>query len=252
MRLGDEDPDNIELSVVVPAYNEERRLGPTLYRVAEYLSASGRSCEIIVVSDGSSDGTVVLAQKLARTIPFLRVVEHSANLGKGHAVRTGMLLAKGKRILFSDADLSVPIEEVETLWRWLDDGFAIAIGSRGLPDSRILRRQAWYRQTMGKAFNVIVRFLTGTLIRDTQCGFKLFSREAVQAVFDRQEINGFGFDVEVLLIAQKAGLLIKEVPVSWIDSPDSRVHILRDSLVMLWELFSIWGRSLRSRYRKRS
>jgi glycosyltransferase involved in cell wall biosynthesis len=231
------------LSVVVPAYNEESRLAPTLDRIKQYLTGRDYSAEIIVVDNGSSDGTAALARRAGVS------VLSEPRRGKGAAVRTGVLAAGGELILFSDADLSTPIEEVEKLLAALEAGHDIAIGSRGLPDSKLPVRQPWYRELVGRAGNVLVRLVAVRGIADTQCGFKLFSRSAARRLFEAQRTTGIAFDMEILFLAQRLGLKVAEVPVTWIDNPDSRISRVRDSLDALKDLLRIRLNWLGRRYR---
>jgi dolichyl-phosphate beta-glucosyltransferase len=240
---------NIYFSVVIPAYNEAERIAATLKKIHEYLLTRDYRYEIIVVDDGSTDGTRMVVSKTAQEIPFVRLLENGVNRGKGYSVRAGVLHSQGEIILFSDADLSTPIQEVDKLADWLGMGYDIAIGSRALPGSEILVRQPRQRQLMGKVFNRLVQLLTVSGIRDTQCGFKLFKQDVAKVLFEKQTVWGFGFDVEILFIASKSGYRIKEVPVKWIDSPDSRVHIVKDSFTMLTDLARIRTRYLIGKYR---
>ncbi len=231
------------LSVVIPAYNEEHRLGPTLARVAEYLAGQSYEWEIVVVDNGSKDRTSEVARGAG-----VKVIAEPRR-GKGAAVRTGMLAARGEYVLFSDADLSTPIEEVDKLMGELQAGADVAIASRGLPESNLVKRQPWYRELVGRAGNVLVRLTAVRGIADTQCGFKLFPNRIVHRVFPAQRLTGAAFDVEVLFIVQHAGWKIAEVPVTWIDSPDTRFSRIRDSLDALKDLVRIRMNWLRGRYR---
>jgi dolichyl-phosphate beta-glucosyltransferase len=236
------------LSVIIPAYNEEERIGSTLERVAAYMKVHVRELEIVVVDDGSTDGTRELLQKMSTGIPGLRVIHITRNRGKGHAVRTGMLAARGRLRLLSDADLSTPIEEVERLLPWLDEGAHVVIGSRGLRSSEIEVHQPWHRESMGKTFNLLVRLLGLSRFRDTQCGFKVFRAETAEEVFSRSLMEGFSFDVEVLFLAERLGYRVREVPVRWRHVPASRVRVVRDSLGMLLDLVVIRMRWFLGRY----
>ncbi len=227
------------LSVVIPAYNEEARIGPTLDRVASYLGEKGIAAEIIVVDDGSSDRTAQVATEAAARHGVVRVLSNGRNRGKGFTVRNGVSNARGKYVLFSDADLSTPIEEVGKLLPALESGAGVALASRSIEGSSIEKAQPFARRVMGRVFNLIVRSVALPGVRDSQCGFKCFTREAAAAVFPLQRIEGFAFDVEVLYIARKLGFGIAEVPVRWIDSPDSRVRRLSDPLRMFAEVARI-------------
>ncbi|HPD61196.1 MAG TPA: glycosyltransferase family 2 protein [Thermodesulfobacteriota bacterium] len=240
---------NIYLSVVIPAYNEAERIGATLQKINDYLLTRDYRSEVIVVDDGSTDTTPQVVRKIAQGIPLIRLLENGANRGKGYSVRAGMLNARGEIILFSDADLSTPIQELDKLTDWLNQGYDIAIGSRALPESDIVVRQPLIREFMGKTFNQLVQLLTISGIRDTQCGFKVFSKDAAKDIFEKQTIWGFSFDVEILFIARKSGYRIKEVPIRWINSPNSRVHIVKDSFLMLCDLVKIRMRYLMGKYR---
>lgn len=224
------------LSVVVPAFNEEERLPRTLARLDEYYRAQPYAWDVTVVSDGSTDGTERVAREFADGHPGFSVLAYSPNRGKGHAVRTGMLRAMGERVLFCDADLATPQEETERLMARLDDGADVAIGSRPLAESTLEVRQPWYRELLGRLFNKTVQLLAVRGIDDTQCGFKLFTRDAAQDVFRRCALDGFSFDIEALLVARDLGLRIDEVPVRWRHQEGSKVVLLRDGPRMLRDL----------------
>jgi len=234
------------LSIVIPAYNERERLPPTLERILTYVGEEGLDAEILVSDDGSTDGTAAAAEHVltAQDRVSWRVLVAPRNEGKGAAVRHGVLAAEGDLILFSDADLSTPIEEIEKLAAAVGNGADVAIGSRGRPDSEIEISQPFYRELMGRVFNTIVRTVLVHGICDTQCGFKLFRREAARALFRRAKANGLAFDVEILLLARRAGFRIDEVPVRWIDSPDSRVTLVGGPISMLLDLLRIRLRHL--------
>lgn len=231
------------LSVVIPAYNEETRLPDTIRTVEAFLASWGKTWELIVVDDGSKDGTIAAA-KAAITQPYSRVMPSPQNQGKGAAVRMGMMAAKGEYRLFSDADLSTPITELDKLMEQMQrEGASVAIGSRALKESKLEVRQPIYREAMGRFFNVIVQTVALGGIRDTQCGFKLFSAKAAEDIFPRQQFMGFSFDVELLVLARKYGHKIAEVPVRWIDSPASRVSPIKDSAKMFVDVVRIRMRS---------
>ncbi len=238
------------LSVVIPAYNEEARLPHTLRRVAEYLDGRGGENEILVVNDGSCDGTAKVAVDFAARETFSRVtlLENPGNRGKGYSVRHGMLQAQGDWVLFSDADLSAPIEECEKLLAATGAGYEVAIGSRALDRSLIGVHQSVFRENAGRVFNLLMRVLTGLPFQDTQCGFKLFSRRAAQDVFRRQRLERFGFDVEVLYLARKLGFSAVEVPVRWNHSEGTKVSMVGDSLEMFLDLWRVRRNDWRGLY----
>jgi len=213
------------ISIVIPAYNEEMRLPTTLDRVAAYFrGAALESPEVLVVDDGSKDGTVALVKDFALRHPFVTVLQNPGNRGKGYSVRHGMLKAKGDWVLFSDADLSAPIEELGKLWAAVErSGASIAIGSRALDRSLVGVHQPMLREYAGRFFNLVMRAMTGLKFHDTQCGFKLFRRDAAQAIFARQQLDRFGFDVEILYIGELLGYKAVEVPVRWNDVLGSKV-----------------------------
>jgi dolichyl-phosphate beta-glucosyltransferase len=238
------------LSIIVPAYNEEGRLPDTLRRIEEYIETAGWDFhEILVVDDGSKDRTLAGAMEFAANNPNIRVLSNPANHGKGYSVRHGMLQAKGDWCLFTDADLSAPIDELEKLWKAVAGGRAdIAIGSRALDRSLIGVHQPGIREAAGKVFNLVMRAATGLHIADTQCGFKLFRRDVAQDVFSRQTLERFGFDVEVLFIAHKRGFQIAEVPVRWNHAEGSKVGVFT-GLHAFVELAQVRLNELRGRYR---
>lgn len=225
------------LSVVIPAFNEAERLPPTLADVSSFLRREGISHEILVVDDGSSDGTAGIVGSTTLLESTVRVIRLPRNRGKGYAVRTGVLAAAGEFILFADADGSTPITEYLRLREWMDRGAAVAIGSRAVTGDDTEIRALWYRKLLGRTFNFVVNLIAVPGVRDTQCGFKLFTRRAARFLFSQQRSDRFGFDVELLLIAQKAALPIAEVAVNWKNVPGSKVNLVRDSLKMLSELF---------------
>lgn len=225
------------ISIVIAAYNEETRIGDTLRRIHQYVSERQLNHEIIVVDDGSVDGTTSLVKGLAEEIPALRVISYGTNRGKGYALRTGVLASQGEMVLVSDADLSTPIEELEVLLPNLsDNAYQVAIGSRALALSQILEKQPWWRRGMGKTFNKIVKLMIMEDFDDTQCGFKLFRGGVARALFAEARIDRFAYDVEVLALAKKHGYRVAEVPIRWINSPGSKVHPVFDSMQMLKDI----------------
>lgn len=212
------------LSVVIPVYNEESRIGQTLEGILAYLK---NRCffEVVVVDNGSGDRTVSLVNGYAQRHPEVRLICQPGPLGKGAAVRRGVLEAQGERILFSDADLSAPIVEVEKLLSAIESGADVAIASRALPGSEILIPQPWRRRMAGWAFRWVTKAFFQLPFADTQCGFKCFKRQAALEIFSRSRIDGFAFDVEALLLAKRLGFLVAEIPVQWADNPESKVHL---------------------------
>ena len=224
-----------DLSLVIPAFNEARRLPGSLKRVAEFCDAAPWSCETLVVVEKSTDGTLDLALQAAAGRADFQIIDNKIHRGKGHAVRSGVLRARGAVVFYMDADLSTPLEEVA---RFMDFFAAnpevdVLAGNRQHSGSEIVRRQSWLRETMGKTFNTILRAIASVELRDTQCGFKAFRLRAAREIFSRQQLDGFAFDVEALLLAGRLGCKIADLPVRWLNSPDSKVRIVRDSLRML-------------------
>ena len=229
-----------QLSVVVPAYNEDQRLGATLKRMLAYFDGQPYSYEILVVSDGSTDKTEEVVAQIAACRPELRLLTYTPNRGKGHAVRYGMLRAQGARILFCDADLATPIEEIEKLTAKLDHGYDIAIGSRDVKGSQLIKRQSALREFGGKSFNKMVQLLAVPGIHDTQCGFKLFTQQAAHRLFGQCIVDHFAFDVEMLYLARRLhGYRIAEVPVRWAHQEGSKVRFARDAWRMMKTLVRI-------------
>lgn len=229
----------VDLSIVIPAYNEAERLPRTVADVRDHLAADGASWEIIVVSDGSTDGTAAALAPLAAADPRIRLIDERPNRGKGFAVRRGILAARGRRILFSDADLSTPVAERHALAAALDAGADVAVASRRAPGADVRVPQPFLRRLSGRLFYNLVRLLTGVALLDTQCGFKMFSREAARTIFPRCRENGFSFDVEILCLARETGLRVAEVPVVWRDAPNTRVRLPRDAFRMLRGLLAL-------------
>ena len=228
------------ISIVIPAYNEKKRIEGSLAETCAYMNDFGMEYEIIVIDDGSSDGTGRIVEHIAKDVRNVRLVRYDKNRGKGHALRTGVLVTKGDFVLVMDADLSTPMDELRKLMPYLSDGeFDIAIGSRALALSDIIKKQPWWRRGMGKTFNKIVKALVIGGFSDTQCGFKLFKGESARSLFGEAKIDRFAYDVEILALATKKEYRIKEVPIRWINSPESRVDPVKDSLQMLADLVRI-------------
>ncbi|HWB85634.1 MAG TPA: dolichyl-phosphate beta-glucosyltransferase [Bryobacteraceae bacterium] len=233
------------ISIIIPAYNEENRLPATLEKIQAYLKSSRwEFAEIVVVDDGSRDRTAELTRKLGA-----RVVENPGNRGKGYSVRHGMMEAQGEWALFTDADLSAPIAELETLWCAAErDHLQVAFGSRAIDRSLIGVHQPFLRECVGRFFNLAMRAVTGLPFRDTQCGFKLFQTNAAREIFERQRLTGFGFDVEVLFIARRLHLRMAEVPVQWNDVAGTKVSLWR-GVAAFGDLLAVRWNGLAGRYR---
>lgn len=229
----------VYLSIVIPSYNEQDRLVNTLEKIAAYLALQDYGYEVIVVSDGSTDRTAAVARGWQPDGFPLEVIDRKENKGKGYSVREGAAKAKGEYVLFSDADLSTPIEDAEKLLPYLQEGFGLVIGSRNMEASELIVKQPFYRQLMGRVFNLLVRTLAVPGIIDSQCGFKLFTRPALAAISPLCRIDGFSFDVEMLYLARRLGIEIKEVPVRWINAAGSSVSPIRDSLRMFRDVCRI-------------
>ncbi len=230
----------MDISIIIPAFNEEKRLASTLDKIYGYLSAKDWQYEVIVVDDGSLDKTkeVALASSLNKSGKLILLQNHK-NMGKGYSVKAGIFASKFEYTLFSDADLSTPIEEVEKLSFYISSGFDIAIGSRSIPGSDVKVHQPFYRESMGRLFNWLVQFFVFKGIIDTQCGFKLFKSRVAKELAACLAIDGFSFDVEMLYLALKRGYQVKEVPVIWLNSSASRVNPVIDSAKMFWDILRI-------------
>jgi glycosyltransferase involved in cell wall biosynthesis len=234
------------ISIIIPAYNEEKRLPAALDKVIAYLRRTPWPfAEIVVVDDGSSDGTVEVTERTRRACPSLRLLRNPGNRGKGYAVRHGILECRGEWALFTDADLSTPIEELEKLWQAADKaGAQIVVGSRAIDRGLIGIHQPWFRENAGRLFNLSMRLVTRLPFRDTQCGFKLFEARAAREIFRRQLLHGFGFDVEVLFIAHCLGYQAIEVPVRWNDVAGTKVTTLGGVAAFLDPLRVRWNQVL--------
>ncbi len=238
-----------ELTIIIPSFNEEMRLPASLESIAAYIRNKRPNTEVLVVDDGSTDRTVAVAESWRDRIPQLRVLSNGTNRGKGFSVRHGSLEAQGEIILFTDADLSSPIEEGEKLLAALQS-YDVAIGSRAIDRSLIEVHESLFREFAGIVFNRIVRLILRLPIVDTQCGFKAFRRERCRVIFEQQTIERFGFDPELLYLARHHGLSIEEVPVRWAHSPATKVSMMRDSVQMFLDVFVIRWNALQGRYRK--
>lgn len=238
------------LSIIIPSYNEELRLPPSLEMIANYIAKSGRETEVLVVDDGSKDQTATVAETFRTRIPQLRVVPNGENRGKGYSVRHGMMEARGDIVLFTDADLSAPIEEADKLLAAMDK-YDVAIGSRALDRNLIAVHESGFREFAGIIFNKIVRVVLWLPFVDTQCGFKAFRRERCKIIFEQQRVERFGFDPELLFLARVHGLKAVEIPVRWAHSPATKVNMLRDSVQMFVDVFTIRWNAVLGRYRRK-
>jgi len=236
------------LSVVIPAYNEEQRLGESLEKIGSYLEGGSMDAEVLVVDDGSADATAKIAGAFLRGRAG-RVLSNDENRGKGYSVRRGVLAAEGRWVLLTDADLSAPIEEHAALAAAVrDHDLDVAIGSRGVDEAKVEIRQHPVRQTMGKTFNWCIRRMTDLPFRDTQCGFKLLDRRRTLPLFERMVVDRFAFDVELLFLCQRFNLQVREVPVVWRNAPGSKVSLFADPLNMLWDVARVRWRFRRGAY----
>jgi len=231
----------MKLSVIIPAFNEEARLPTTLREAHAWLTEKhgGEAFEILVVDDGSTDATCKRVHELKPVMPELKLLEQSENRGKGAAVRRGMLEATGDIRLFMDADHSTHVNEAEKVLPAIAAGADVVVASRQHPESDISEHQSWLRENMGKSFNLLMRSMVGLDMQDTQCGFKAFTAKATEAIFSRQKLEGFSFDVEILFLAHKLGFSTVEIPVRWVNEPNSRVRMLLDPMKMFVDLMRI-------------
>jgi glycosyltransferase involved in cell wall biosynthesis len=244
----DDNLEPITYSIILPAYNEAVRIGSTLEKILFHVKRRGWDAEVLVVNDGSSDHTRDVVRGYAAKNPMLRLIDNPGNRGKGYSVRNGMLRARGDILLFSDADLSSPIEEADKLFAAIENGADIAIGSRWLKPELQAQRQPIGRQILGRIFNLALRIILGLNFKDTQCGFKAFSRRAAQAIFPLQQIERWGFDPEVLYLAKRCGFRIQEIPVVWSHREGTRINPLRDGLRMFAEVLRIRRNAIKGKY----
>jgi dolichyl-phosphate beta-glucosyltransferase len=237
-----------DLSIVIPAFNEESRLGPTIRDAAEYCRMQGRAFELIIVDDGSRDGTSAVGRSLAVEFPEIRLIRLAANHGKGYAVRTGVVNATGTLVLFADADGATPIDELARLETAVAAGADVAVGSRAYPTAGVQVKAKFYRHIMGRTFHHLVEWLADGGVKDTQCGFKLFRSVVAHDLFSRMRMDGFSFDVELLMMARRRGYRVAEIPVNWTHQPGSKVRLTWDSIRMAADLFRIRGHYLSGEY----
>jgi glycosyltransferase involved in cell wall biosynthesis len=243
-------PSSASYSIILPAFNESSRIGPSLEKALAFVRKQGWKAEIIVVDDGSSDDTAEVVRSFMRSAPELRLLENPGNRGKGYSVRNGMLNARGEILLFSDADFSSPVYEAVKLVNAIEQGADLAFGSRWLLAETQTRRQSLLRQFVGRAYNAILRVVLGLNYKDTQCGFKAFTRHAAELIFTRQQIERWGFDPELLYIARKFGLKMTEVAVEWAHDDRSKINPITDGVKMFWELLRIRIYSMAKRYER--
>jgi dolichyl-phosphate beta-glucosyltransferase len=239
-----------QYSIIIPAFNESERISTTLERVLGYAAERRWNSEVIVVDDGSRDATTDIVREYMQKNPTVRLLQNPGNRGKGYSVRNGMLNAQGDVLLFSDADLSSPIEEAHRLFSAVANGADVAIGSRWLQTELQTRRQPLYRQFFGRIFNLTLRLVLGLNFKDTQCGFKAFSRRSAEAIFPHQHIERWGFDPEILFLARRFGFKTVEVPVSWAHREGTRLSPFRDGIRMFGELLKIRWNALMGKYNR--
>jgi dolichyl-phosphate beta-glucosyltransferase len=232
-------PDGVYLSLIIPAYNEALRLRPSLEKVLAYLRSRDFTSEIIIVDDGSSDGTADVAREVLEGHADYRLLRNEPNRGKALSVKRGLLEGRGQVLLFSDADLSTPIEEADKLLAEIRAGADVAIASRQLPGSKLTVHQPWYRELGGRMFGLLNRLILLPGIPDSQCGFKAFTRAAAHRILAHQKLTGWAFDAELMYIARQLGLKIAQVPVTWINDPNSKVKMLTDGMRMVRDLLRV-------------
>ena len=247
--MNEENSEFVKYSIVIPAYNEAARISPTLEKVLAHASQQGWQAEIIVVNDGSRDNTAEIVRGWARRNPAVKLVENPGNRGKGYSVRNGMLHAQGDILLFSDADLSSPIYEAGKLFAALENGADMAIGSRWLNRALQTEKQPLHRQLFGRIFNLLLRIVLNLKQKDTQCGFKAFTRPTADAIFPRQRIERWGFDPELLFLAQRLRFRVAEVPVEWAHDERSKINPIKDGIKMFFEMLKVRWNSILGRYK---
>lgn len=221
---------DLHLSIVIPVYNEEKRLGPTLDKIKAYLEKQAWPREIVLVDDGSRDGGIALARQQLEGREEYRVISYGSNRGKGYALKQGMIASRGEYVLFTDADLSTPIEELDKMWQWFEQGFDIVQGSRKMPGASVERHQPWLRENMGKVFTALSNIIANVNVRDVTCGFKAYRGEVARDLYTRQHLYDWSFDAEIIYLARRAGYRLKEVPVRWLDERGTKVNLVRDSV----------------------
>ena len=236
------------ISVIIPAYNEGKYIEKAVREISNYLWKTFGSFEIIAVDDGSTDETLSILRNLSSKVSGLKVLYNGKNMGKGYSAKSGVLSASGKYIMFTDTDLSVPIDEIGKFVKKIDEGADVVIGSRAIKGANIIKGQNIVRKNMGRTFNLLIRMLLFSGIRDTQCGFKVFKNSVAKRIFNISRINGFSFDAEILYIAKKLGYKVEEMPVKWVNRPDSRVSMIRSSTRMFFDIFAIRRNNMKGFY----
>lgn len=238
----------IYLSIVIPVYNEEKRIGPSLQKILAYLENQPYTREFILVDDGSRDGGIALARSVLQGKEQCRVVDYGSNRGKGYALKRGMLASQGRYVLFTDADLSTPIEELDKIWPWFAEGYDIVQGSRKMPGAMVERHQPWLRENMGKVFTALSNLIANVNVRDVTCGFKAYRGAVAHDLYGAQVIYNWSFDAEIIHIARRRGYKLKEVPVRWFDERGTKVNLLRDSINSFLGLIKIRLNGMRGLY----
>jgi dolichyl-phosphate beta-glucosyltransferase len=238
----------VHLSIVIPVYNEEKRIAPSLEKLVAYLEKQTYSREIILVDDGSRDNGIAVAQSLLQGRETCRVIDYGSNRGKGYALKQGMLASRGQYVLFTDADLSTPIEELDQMWQWFEQGYDIVQGSRKMPGASVERHQPWLRENMGKVFTALSNILVNVNVRDVTCGFKAYKGAVAHDLYGAQVIFDWSFDAEIIHIARRRGYRLKEVPVRWLDERGTKVNLVRDSVRSFAGLLQIRLNGWRGRY----
>jgi dolichyl-phosphate beta-glucosyltransferase len=241
---------SVHLSIVIPVYNEEQRIGPSLDKILAYLSGKTWSREIVLVDDGSRDGGIKLACDRLEGREQFRVISYGSNRGKGYALKQGMLASQGEYVLFTDADLSTPIEELDKMWSWFEQGFDIVQGSRKMPGANVERHQPWLRENMGKVFTALSNLIASVNVSDVTCGFKCYRGAVAHDLYANQRLFDWSFDAEIIHIARRHHYRLKEVPVRWLDERGTKVHLVRDSYRSFKGLLTIRLNAMRGLYKE--
>jgi len=240
--------DRYTYSIIIPAYNESQRISASLDKILAYIAEQKWGAEVIVVNDGSRDNTAEIVREYAKSHPIVKLIENPGNRGKGYTVRNGMMHAHGDILLFTDADLSSPIQEAQKLFAAIDKGADVTFGSRWLQAELQTERQPFYRQAFGRIFNLLLRIILGLKYKDTQCGFKAFTQKAAHQIFSRQMIDRWGFDPEILFLAEKFGFKVAEVPVEWAHDNRSKINPVTDGAKMFVEMLRVRWANMTGKY----